>query len=113
MRLIPPSPLGKSIAFVWVAACIALLVFAYVQSAIHDMPVMFTWVIVMLTFPIGLPAGAIVGITMSYLYKTFGLAYSPFLDLLPSWIVMVTFGYWQWFVLPSVVRRRWQKWRSM
>jgi hypothetical protein len=113
MRLTPSSSIAKIVAIFWLAACCALLVFAYVQREVHDMPEGFTWLLVMLTFPVGLPVGAIVGITMSSLYKTFGLPYSPFFDLLPSWIVMVTFGYWQWFLLPSILRRRWQDWRNL
>ncbi len=97
----------------WLAACSALLIFAYVQREVHDMPIAFTWLLVMLTFPVGLPLAAIVGITMSSLSETFGLPHSPFFDLLPSWFVMVTFGYWQWFLLPSILRRRWQDWRNL
>ena len=35
-----------------------------------------------------------------------GLTYSPFLDLLPYWFVIVALGYLQWFyVVPKVVEK--------
>lgn len=69
------------------------------------MPVAFTWLLIALSFPIGLPVGAVVGISMSWAYANVGLPYEPFMDLLPSWLLMLLFGYLQWFVgLPAVCR---------
>jgi hypothetical protein len=42
-------------------------------------------------------------------YAGFGLPYSPFIDLLPSWMVMVFFGYLQWFlVVPAILQNHLQ-----
>ncbi|MDT9002470.1 hypothetical protein RQP53_24575 [Paucibacter sp. APW11] len=106
MPLIPKTVIGRALALLWLLMCAGLLVFAFVQRDVHDMPVAFTWLMIGLTFPIGLPAAAIVGMLMSQLYAKFGLTYSPFMDLLPDWLAMVSLGYLQWFVVvPSIVRR--------
>lgn len=85
--------------------CLALLALAYVQRAAPDMPVAFTWLLVALTFPTGLLTGALVGMSMPWVYTQGWWPYSPFLDLLPSWLVMVLTGYLQWFVwLPALHR---------
>ena len=70
------------------------------------MPVAFTYLLIALTFPLGLPFGAIVGVSMSWLYANQGLPYHPFIDLVPSWVVMVLAGYLQWFVLVPAVTRK-------
>jgi hypothetical protein len=106
MPLIPKTNFGRTLALLWLLACFGILVFAYVRRDVHDMPVAFTWLLIALTFPIGLPVGAIVGILMSQAYSKFGLPYFPFLDLLPSWLVMVSFGYLQWFVVVPGFGRR-------
>jgi biotin transporter BioY len=101
--LFPKSTLGRALALLWVLTCVGLLVFAFVQRHALDMPVPFTWLLISLTFPVGLPVGAIVGVLMQRAYANWGLPYDPFLDLLPSWLVMASFGYWQWFiVVPSL-----------
>jgi hypothetical protein len=106
MHILPTSQIGRALAALWFASCIALLVFAYVQRGVHDMPVAFTWLLIALTFPIGFPTGAIVGMLMSWAYAKLGLPYLPFADLVPSWLVMVMFGYLQWFVaVPAAIRR--------
>ena len=106
MPLIPKTIIGRSFALLWLLACTALLLFAFVPRDVHDMPAAFTWLLIALTFPIGLPVGAVVGILMSQAYAKFGLPYSPFLDLLPSWLVMVSVGYLQWFVVVPGIGRR-------
>ena len=106
MPLIPKSLIARLLALLWLLACSGLLVFAFVQRDVHDMPVAFTWLLIALTFPIGLPVGAIVGMLMSQIYAKSDLPYLPFLDLLPSWLVMVSFGYLQWFVVVPGIGRR-------
>lgn len=106
MPAIPKTIIGRALTLLWLLACFGLLLFAFVQRGVHDMPVAFTWLLIALTFPIGLPVGAIVGILMSQAYAKLGLPYSPFLDLLPSWLVMVSFGYLQWFVVVPGIGRR-------
>jgi hypothetical protein len=106
IKLFPQSRLGRRILSVWLFLCVALLIFAVVQRKVHDMPMAFTYLLIALTFPLGIPFGAIVGVSMSWLYANFGLTYHPVADLVPSWIVMVLAGYIQWFVLgPAAVRK--------
>ncbi len=104
--LTPHSRLGRSLALLWLLACLALLAFAYLKKSEPDMPVTFTWLLIALSFPIGLPVGAAVGISMSWAYANAGLPYDPFLDLLPSWLLMALTGYLQWFVGLPMLRRR-------
>ena len=102
----PTSRTGRLLAYVWLALCLGLLLFAYLQRQVHDMPQAFTWGLIALTFPIGLPTGAVVGMSMTQAYTHLGLPYSPFWDLLPSWLVMVACGYWQWFIaVPALARK--------
>ena len=106
MQFIPQSRSARLLALLWLALCLGLLLSAYLQRHVHDMPQAFTWGLIALTFPIGLPSGALVGMSMTQAYTHLGLVYSPFWDLLPSWLVMVACGYWQWFIaLPALVRK--------
>jgi hypothetical protein len=85
---------------------LALLVFAFAQQSVHDMPVAFTWLMIFLTFPVGLVGAPLVGVVWSSLARALGFAYQPFVDLLPTWLALVALGYAQWFVvLPAIVRR--------
>jgi hypothetical protein len=106
MKFMPPSRRGRVLASAWFALCLLLLVFAFARRDMPDMPPTFTWVLIALSFPLGLPSGAIVGRSMSWLYAHHGLAYDPFTDLLPSWLAMVAAGYLQWFMLVPAIARR-------
>jgi len=106
MVLLPASFFARAAAAVWLALCLALLVFAYAQREVHDMPVAFTWLLIALTFPIGLPTAGVVSVLAAWVSESVGLAYSPFLSLLPMWLATVAIGYLQWFVLcPAIARR--------
>lgn len=106
MPLIPKSNAGRVLASLWLASCFGLLVFAYVQREIHDMPVAFTWLLIFLSFPLCFLAIMVDVKVIEPMLTTAGLSYDPFLSLLPGWIGMVVLGYFQWFVaLPTVVRR--------
>ncbi|WP_295761566.1 hypothetical protein [Undibacterium sp.] len=106
MNIFPLSKLGRTAAMSWLTVCSAVLVFAYAQQQIPGMPVIFTYCLVALTFPLGLPFGALVGISMTWLYTHHGLPYHPFGDLVPTWIMMVFAGYLQWFVLLPIALKR-------
>jgi len=113
MKVISRSRWGRILATIWLALCCALLVFAFVFRDMPSMPVVFTFGLIALTFPLGLPAGAVVGISMSWLYAHKGLPYDRLADLVPSWLVMVLAGYVQWFVFaPAVARRILKLWSS-
>ena len=89
----------------WVSACLGVLYFGYVQRAIHDMPVAFTWFMVILSFPLGIPGVLIAGLGWPALMHSLGYPYAPFRDELPIWVLAFVLGYWQWFVLlPGAAR---------
>jgi hypothetical protein len=106
LNVLPTSRVGRVLAYIWLGACVAVLIFAYAQRAVHDMPEAFGWLMLALSCPLGLVAVPIVGISWSALLSAMGLQYQPFRDELPIWLIAVVVGYWQWFVLiPSIARR--------
>lgn len=106
MLTFPTSNFGRGVAFLWLGACCALLAFGFIQRDIHDMPVAFLWLLVGLAFPVGFIGLLIVGGVWTGISTYLGLAYSPFLDLLPYWFVIVALRYIQWFcVVPKVVAK--------
>lgn len=106
MLFFPASNLGRSVAFLWLGACCALLAFGFIQRDINDMPVAFLWLLVGLAFPVGFIGLLVVGWAWTAISTYLGLTYSPFLDLLPYWFVIVALGYIQWcYVVPKVVEK--------
>lgn len=104
--VLPASPLGRLVAAWWLTSCVGMLVFAYVQQQVHDMPVAFIWLMVLISFPAGLLGAPLVGVVWSALSTFLGFTYQPFWDVLPYWVVLVVLGYWQWFVvIPELVRK--------
>ncbi|MCX9158568.1 hypothetical protein OPU71_20845 [Niveibacterium sp. 24ML] len=83
-----------------------MLAFSYIQQDIHDMPVAFMWLMILLSFPTGALGAALVGIVWPPLSSFFGFEYQPFLDLLPYWVALAGLGYLQWFVaVPWLFRK--------
>jgi hypothetical protein len=107
MTLIPRSSVSRSFVGVWVSACTAVLVMAYVQREIHDMPEAVIWLIIFLTFPAGLIGVMLTG-WVSYFFPGSGRL-SPveqFWAVVPYWIIAMVLGFLQSFVaLPKL----WQK----
>lgn len=104
--MFPRSLAGRALAVLWLLCAAGLLVFAYVQQGIHDMPVALTWLLILLAFPIGFVAAPAVGIAWSSLAANAGLVYHPFWHSLPLWVAIVSLGYLQWFVVvPKLFRR--------
>ncbi len=109
MPVFPRSNLVRAIALLWLAPCIGLLVFAYIQRDIHDMPVAFTWLLIMWTFPAGLVVAVPAALMASAFASLFaGAQYNPFLESVVSWLLMVPAAYAQWFVLVPALARRWR-----
>ena len=105
---IPRSFVGRVVAALWLAACIAVLVFGLTARAIHDMPVAVTWFLIFLSFPLGAGAVAVLGVALG----SSGVPYVPFWSELPVWAAAIIVGYLQWFVLvPAIARKVWN-WRS-
>lgn len=98
MALGPTSTTGRVIAVTWLLLCIGVLVFAWVQKDINDMPIAFLWLMVFLTAPIGIVITALDGVA-----GAMGITNQPFWEMALLWVVFVVAGYVQWFVfLPSV-----------
>jgi hypothetical protein len=106
MAVIPHGLIGRALAVVWLGLCVAVLVFGFVQREIHDMPIVFVWFLVFLSFPLGAGAVVFLGIVMG----SSDANYVPFWSELPLWLVAVLVGYWQWFILvPALVRKIWSR----
>jgi len=82
-----------------------MLVFAWVQQSIHDMPEAFIWLMIFLTFPIGYAVAMVFGVVASLLPES-GAPYHPFWDVVPLWFALTIAGYAQWFVFVPFVWRR-------
>lgn len=95
----PKSLTSRTLAILWLGACIGVLYFGYEQQDIPDMPVVFAWFMIFLSFPVGLLGAAFVGVAWSAITAQLGLAYHPFCDLVPYWVTLVAVGYIQWFVV--------------
>lgn len=104
--MFPRSLTGRLVLGMWLAAASGLLAFAYVQRDIHDMPVAFLWLMIFLTFPLGVIGSVAVGAVSATIFSSLGFGYQPFLEMAAYWCVLVVLGYVQWFILvPAVVRR--------
>ena len=109
MAVLPVSTVGRIAAILWLLAASGLLLFAWQQQHINDMPEAFIWLMIFLTIPIGFPVIAVVGVATSVIEASLGLTYHPFWNLLPVWLIGTASGYVQWFVLlPSL----WTKFRA-
>ena len=101
------SKLGRALARLWLALYIAVLVFGFVQRDVHDMPIAFTWFLLLLSFPLGSLAVVLIGVALG----SSGLQYFPFWSEVPLWLAAVAIGYLQWFVLvPAMVRKIFRRW---
>ncbi len=102
MEVLPRTSIGRAIAALWLALCIAVLAFGFVQREIHDMPVAFALLLVFLSFPLGAGALVIVGTVLG----SSGINYVSFWSEMPLWLAAVGVGYWQWFILlPALARK--------
>ena len=102
----PASPFERVTLLLWLALCTAVLVFAFTQRTIHDMPVAAVWLVVFLCAPLGLFAAAASGYGVSLLSQELGIPYEPFLSFIPIWLATVASGYVQWFIfIPCLVRK--------
>lgn len=109
MAILPISTVGRIAAIVWLLASAGLLLFAWQQQHIHDMPEAFVWLMIFLTMPIGFPVIAAIGVATSAIEAFFGITYHPFWNLLPIWVVGTALGYVQSFVLIPAL---WRKFRA-
>lgn len=80
----------------WLSACLGVLVFAWRQQAIDDMPVVFIWLMILLSLPIGFAVAAGLGLVAASFAS--GTVSHPFWDIVPIWAVLTVVGYAQWFI---------------
>ncbi len=92
-RTVPTSTLGRVAATAWISACLGVLAFGYVQRTVHDMPLAFTWFMIILTFPLGILGVLVAGLGWPALMSALGYPYEPFRDELPIWVVAFVLGY--------------------
>ena len=103
MTLAPSSTFGRALAVLWLALCLCVLAFGFVQQDIHDMPVAFMWFMIFLTFPLGFLGIGFDYFVIQQITNAAGGGYHPFFSLLPSWLAMTLLGYLQWFkVAPAI-----------
>ena len=84
---------------IWLLICLGILVFAYIQSNVHDMPVAVIWLLIFMTFPIGMLAAPLIGLLISNITPILGISYHPFGEIAVYWLVLVSLGYLQWFIV--------------
>jgi hypothetical protein len=107
MNILPHSTLGRFLLGLWFAACVAVLVFAFVQRDIHDTDIAVAWFMIFLTFPIGYGLAAFLGFVFMLLYDASGVVVpGGFVFNSLSWLLFVAAGFFQWFlVFPWVYRK--------
>lgn len=99
MTAYPRGWVGKAMLGVWFAACVVVLLFAFVQRHIHDTDIAFAYFMLFLTFPLGVGVAAVAGFTFQMLFDLFGVVVpGGFVPNLLSWFVLVSAGYFQWFI---------------
>lgn len=106
MPVLPKTRFARLLVAAWISLCIAVLVFGVIQRSIHDMPIAFTWFMLVLSAPVGLIIIPVIGMATSNASSALGVPYEPVLDLVPLWLAAVVFGYMQWFIaVPWLVRK--------
>lgn len=94
---------SMAIKAIWFTACLIALWLAYNVRGLHDADLVFLYLTLALTFPVGLLVqGAIV-----FSVYLFDVSYpGSFSGNLIFWAIAVGLGYWQWFVAwPWLFRR--------
>ncbi|OGW66735.1 MAG: hypothetical protein A3H49_03875 [Nitrospirae bacterium RIFCSPLOWO2_02_FULL_62_14] len=114
MIILPKHPLTRLVFALWLTACLAVLVFAFIQREIHDMIIGFWYFMLFLTFPLGYVLSVVIGWLSYLVYLIFDSSTQggslpdsiSFLPVLIYWVLFVAVGYYQWFVLlPRLVNR--------
>ena len=105
MALIPATRTGKVLARVWVAACVAVLVFAYLGRGTPDTDILVAVFLTLLCFPISLLLSAVLVGVFYVLLELWGInVRGGLLFNVALWLLFVSAGYLQWYVF--ALRRR-------
>jgi len=107
MNTLPRSPFGRFLLGLWFAACVAVLVFAFLQRQLDDTDIAVLYLLIFLTFPIGYGLAAFLGYALMQVYEWLGVMVpGGFVANLFSWLLFVAIGYFQWFLaIPWAYRK--------
>src|SRR5689334_8370469 len=114
MPLIPQGWVGRAAWAAWFIACVGVLLFAFQQRGIHDMPEAFAGLMFLLTFPVGYLVLGALGMISYLLIELLGLpTVGSFTEIVVAWLFLVAAGHFQWFVvLPASLRWAHRKWSA-
>jgi hypothetical protein len=96
---------SRGLLTLWLAACLAVLVFAFVQRRVPDADIVVAYLMLALTFPVGFLVAAVLSLAFAAIDSSFGLTVpGGFTSNAATWVLFVIAGYLQWFVVvPWVV----------
>jgi hypothetical protein len=100
MKVFQHNPFVWILAASWVAACVVVLVYAFVQRGMGEINGAFAYMMVVLTFPSGLLV--FYAVSLSGIPFLIGVGAAPFLSaggLVVVWLALTALGFVQWFVL--------------
>lgn len=107
MTMLPHNWVGRLLLALWLSACVAVLVFAFDARDNHEADIVFAYLMLFLTLPIGYAFAALVGVVFCALNSIFCVVVpGGFISNLVSWLFLVAAGYFQWFIaFPWLYRR--------
>ncbi|HUF19736.1 MAG TPA: hypothetical protein VMP00_03180 [Burkholderiales bacterium] len=107
MQLFKHNPFAWILAASWVAACVVVLVYAFVQRGMGEISAAFGYMMVLLTFPAGLLV--FYAVSLTGIPFVIGVGAAPFLSaggLIAVWLALTVLGFVQWFtLLPWILAR--------
>ena len=98
---------GRILLGLWLSSCLAVLLFAFVQRAVPDADIAFSYLMLFLTFPIGYAFLLFMGSIFEMLFNFTGVVVpGGFAFSLCVWPLFVATGYFQWFqIIPWLYRK--------
>ncbi len=100
----------KIIKVLWIALCIVVLcitLYFYDGKPNSDISDFLVWTMVLLTFPLGLVIGLLIGWISFLLYESTGVMSSVSYGMLfIAWLIFFIVGYLQWFkMIPLLIQK--------
>jgi len=107
MAVLPLSPAGKILAYIWIAACVSVPIYAFVNRDIESTDIVVVSAMLILTFPSGIVFVGLVSLILMALDSLLGVTPpGGFIFNFVIWVPMAELGYAQWFHwLPAAFRR--------
>ncbi len=99
--------LARALFRAWSAACVLVLLYAFVFRDVESTDTTFAYAMLTLTFPLGFLFNTVFGLGLLMLHDSinFSVPLGFVLNLL-TWVLFVAAGYLQWFVmLPNAWRK--------